>query len=296
MGVRIGKNLYHARTISRFLLPGEETQIEIIPTNKGEEYQCSSSDGKLTEVSVNRYKWSAPEKPGLYPLTISQKRNNPKSSNPADPVRLHGFVLVPYDRLRKGVLNGYRIGKYPIRPYRGLPAYLPPKGFVEVTRENHTVLVSDHFRLQDFLCKQESSYPKYIVLSEASLMKLEMILEGINREGHRCSRLTIMSGYRTPHYNRMIGNVRYSRHIYGDGIDFFIDENPRDEVMDDLNRDGRVDIRDARLIYDIIKKMSDKHIFDTYPGGLGYYGSTSRHGPFVHIDARGYRVHWGGKK
>jgi len=293
-GVKIEKDLYYAHIISRFLLPGEEIQIEIIPANKENEYQWSNSGGRLTEVSANKYKWSAPKEPGLYPLTISQISNVP-DSNPTDSTRLNGFVLVPFNRLKKGVLNGYRIGRYPPKPYRGLPAYLPPKGFVEVTRENQAVRVSDHFRLQDFLCKQKSSYPKYLVLREELLMTLEKLLEAINREGCRCSQLMIMSGYRTPHYNRMIGNVRYSRHIYGDGADFFIDENPRDGVMDDLNRDGRIDFRDARLIYDIIRKMSDKHIFNEYPGGLGYYGNTSRHCPFVHIDTRGYWVQWGGK-
>ncbi len=295
MGIRIGGDLYYSHIISRFLLPGEKMQIEVIPANNGGEYHWSNSGGKLTKLSPNKYLWSAPKKPGLYPLTISKKSSAP-DTKPADSTRLNAFVLVPFNRLKKGVLNGYRIGRYPVKPYRKLPAYLPPKGFIEVTRENQAVRVSEHFRLQDFLCKQQSSYPKYVVLREGLLMKLEKILEGINQKGYRCSQLKVMSGYRTPYYNQLIGNVRYSRHIYGDGVDFFIDESPRDGVMDDLNRDGRIDFRDARLVYNIIKKMTEKHIFDEYPGGLGYYGNTSRHCPFVHIDARGYRVQWGGRK
>lgn len=43
--------------------------------------------------------------------------------------------------------------------------------------------------------------------------------------------------------------------------------------MDDLNGDGR------------LKKMMRA-------GGLGVYGSTSAHGPFVHVDVRGTRARW----
>ena len=30
------------------------------------------------------------------------------------------------------------------------------------------------------------------------------------------------------------GNVKYSRHVYGGAADIFIDENPKDEMMDDF--------------------------------------------------------------
>ena len=60
-----------------------------------------------------------------------------------------------------------------------------------------------------------------------------------------------MSGFRTPQYNVAGGNTGgragLSRHMYGDAADVFID-NDGDGVMDDLNRDGRSSIEDARVI------------------------------------------------
>ena len=101
-----------------------------------------------------------------------------------------------------------------------------------------------------------------------------------------------MSGYRTPFYNRAIGNVQYSRHIYGDGADIFVDVSPRDELMDDLNGDGRVDLRDARVLYEIVEGLEGGDVAGLV-GGLATYDATSAHGPFVHVDGRGYRARWG---
>lgn len=55
---------------------------------------------------------------------------------------------------------------------------------------------------------------------------LEFILEKVNAQGYRWETFCVMSGYRTPYYNKAIGNVRYSRHLWGDAADIFIDENP----------------------------------------------------------------------
>jgi hypothetical protein len=60
--------------------------------------------------------------------------------------------------------------------------------------------------------KQPGGYPKYLVLRERLLLKLEMLLEEAARAGLPVTTFQIMSGYRTPYYNRSIGNeTRYSR-------------------------------------------------------------------------------------
>ncbi len=102
-----------------------------------------------------------------------------------------------------------------------------------------------------------------------------------------------MSGYRTPYYNNAIGNVKYSRHIYGGAVDIFIDENPKDDMMDDLNQDGKIDYRDAAVIYRIIDELYGKKFYDPFLGGLARYKKTNNHGPFVHVDVRGRRARWG---
>ena len=48
-----------------------------------------------------------------------------------------------------------------------------------------------------------------------------MILQKVNERGYRCDTFHIMSGYRTPYYNGAIGNVRYSRHVWGGAADIF---------------------------------------------------------------------------
>jgi hypothetical protein len=65
-------------------------------------------------------------------------------------VSLNVFVLVPFDRIKGEYLNGYRIGKYPQTPLKRLAVYKPPRGFIEVTRENAETLISPHFRLGQF--------------------------------------------------------------------------------------------------------------------------------------------------
>jgi uncharacterized protein YcbK (DUF882 family) len=114
----------------------------------------------------------------------------------------------------------------------------------------------------------------------------------LNAAGHATSDFVIMSGYRTPWYNRAIGNVPYSRHVYGGAADIYIDQSPADGVMDDLNGDGRLDRGDARWLADFIDTMARRGDFGPRIGGLGVYGRTAAHGAFVHIDVRGNRARW----
>jgi hypothetical protein len=206
---------------------------------------------------------------------------------------LNVFVMIPREAVRDEHLNGYRIGRYPAIALKGLDIYQPPRGFVEVTERNRHTLVSPHFSLGQFLCKQESGYPKYVVIRERLLLKIELILEKTNDAGFECETFEIMSGYRTPYYNKLIGNVKYSRHVYGGAADIFIDENPRDDMMDDLNQDGISDYHDAGILYEIIDAMYGRPWYERFPGGLGRYRKTSSHGPFVHVDVRGFRARWG---
>jgi hypothetical protein len=274
------------KVMAVFVLPGETLALEVLNAPAENEYHLEAGAGKTIWEGTNRWKWQAPEGSGVYPVQI----NHVKS---ADWMTLNVFVMVPYDQLKGGYLNGYRIGKYPAIPLKRLPIYKPPKGFLEVTSENQDTLVSPHFMVKQFLCKQAGEFPKYLVLKERLLLKLELILEKTNARGYRCNTFHIMSGYRTPYYNELIGNVKYSRHLWGGAADIFIDENPRDEMMDDLNGDGVISYRDAAILYNIIDEMYGKSVWRSFVGGLGRYKRTTSHGPFVHTDTRGFRARWG---
>lgn len=264
-----------------YVMPGSEISLGFVDAAGG---AAVTLGGRAVDRDAAPLR--APAKPGLEVLEI-------RSLETGEVCRINVFTLVPATRVDKnGRLNGYRIDSYPDKPLRGLDIYLPPKGFVEVTAENAATPVSPNFTLGEFVAKQASKYPKYLVLRPELLLKLENILANLNRAGHPTSDFVIMSGYRTPFYNRAIGNVAYSRHVWGGAADFYIDEAPADGVMDDLNGDGRVDRADARWLATFIDQMSRRGAFENRIGGIGVYGSTSAHGPFVHVDVRGSRARW----
>ncbi|MFC2174186.1 magnesium/cobalt transporter CorA [Acidobacteriota bacterium] len=277
------------RRFSVFVEPSEQLALEIIRPSDKSRFRLEASAGDLVQAGKLRWSWTAPTDKGRYALKISDEET-------AEVMELNAFVIVPYSALKGEYLNNYRVGAYPAIPYRNLPAYKPPAGFVEVTDDNADTLVSPHFTLKQFLCKQKGEYPKYMVLLEKLLLKLEFILEKTNEQGISCRTFTVMSGYRTPYYNRKIGNVKYSRHMWGGAADIFVDESPKDGMMDDLNKDGVIDYRDASVLYDIIDGLYGKRFYAPFIGGLGRYKKTSDHGPFVHVDVRGFRARWGEKK
>lgn len=174
-------------------------------------------------------------------------------------------------------------------------AYRNPEGFVEVTERNADLPVSRQFRLRDFLTHDQArTWPKYLVLREPLLDKLELVFDELRAMGVTAGRMRVMSGFRTPQYNAQGvgagGRVQDSRHQYGDAADVYVTDGARDR-MADLNRDGRVDLRDARLLASAAARVEAAH--PELTGGIGIYPATSAHGPFVHIDVRGTRARWG---
>ncbi len=265
-----------------FLTPGEQMKIETLFEDKDETYHLVTKFGTKRTVSKNVWQWTAPEEKGIYPIVI-------KESNDQDSMLLNCIVMVPFEQVTEGKLNGFRIGSYPKSTNE---LYTLPKGFIEVTRANEQTHISPHYTLKDFLCKQQSDYPKYIVLKERGILKLEMVQSYLNSSGLRFSKFRFISGYRTPFYNRSIGNVKNSRHIFGDAYDIYIDEN-NDAQMDDLNADGEKDKKDVLYLYNRVDELYRHPWFKPFIGGLGLYRANSRHTGFIHIDSRGYRARWG---
>lgn len=226
---------------------------------------------------------TAPSVPGLYPVTITDLASGAR-------VRVQVFVLSPWDPEERH-LNGYRIGRYEKTPRHGRAVYEPPEGFVEVTAANKDAFVSPNFRLDQFLCKQTDGTPQYALVRPRLLRRLERVLAAVNARGHTAHTLRVMSGYRTPYYNRAIGNTtEYSRHLYGDAADVYVDADS-DQRMDDLTGDGRTTRADARYLADLVQDIPTPGD-ERFRGGLSVYGSTAQHGPFVHLDLRGRYARW----
>lgn len=201
--------------------------------------------------------------------------------------------VVPYERVQNGRLDGYQVGEYEKTPLRGLETYEPPKGFVRLTKENAALRVSDHYSMKDFQCKLDGT-TKFLILRPEALVKLEILQHELEaRHGLKFSRFTVMSGYRTPYYNSRIGNdTSYSRHLYGDAMDVYIDDD-RNGTMDDVNRDGRIDTNDARFLLRVAEEIDNSNEWSWLKGGAGVYHANSAHGPYIHVDVRGYVARWG---
>ncbi|UZJ45804.1 D-Ala-D-Ala carboxypeptidase family metallohydrolase [Marinimicrobium sp. C6131] len=270
------------REFAFFVLPQEAATLEV-PLAFDQPVRVEVSDGELLNKAAGRWLWTAPDTAGLVTLEVRPAQSAPMT--------LRLFVLTPGEPTN-GYLNGYRMGRYPAEPLKGNPIYLPPEGYIEVYPSMLDIKVSPHFTLGQFLCKQQPEHwPKYLVLRESLLAKLEVLLAEVNRRGVRTDSFTVMSGYRTPWYNKAIENGRYSRHIWGGAADIFIDTSG-DGQMDDLNKDGRVDIQDAEWLRRVVDDVHRLPNFQRLIGGVGLYGPRPHRGPFVHVDARGFNARW----
>jgi hypothetical protein len=277
------------RDTSVVVMPEEAVIFDV--AGAAGEYKVKTDHGTAVQQSARQFRWTAPERPGAYEVTF----RGPDSLEGHNSIVVHAFVMVPASDVKNGFLNGYRIGDYPSTPLKGNPLYLPPRGFIEVTKENEDTKVSPHFTLKQFLCKEDTTraFPKYVVLKERLPLKLEAVLERVNALGVKVETLNVMSSYRTPYYNHAIGDVKYSMHQWGSAADIYVDPQKKNR-MEDLNRDGQVDIHDAKFLYDEIERMLAMKEHRGLQGGMGYYPATAAHPPFVHIDVRGTAARWKG--
>ncbi len=236
---------------------------------------------------------AAPADPGMYRLAVELG----KVREPVEDLRL--ITLVPFARKKDERIGLYYLGSWPFerggRPRS--PAYGNPAGFIEVTRENRNTPLSEHLRLGDFLTKDQFDvWPKYVFVEPKLLDKLELTITELEKEGHHVEHLFVMSGFRTPRYNETGGNTggraSLSRHIFGDAADVYVD-NDGDGQPDDLNGDGKVDLKDAKVLGAAAEKVESRE--PALVGGIGIYKACCGHGPFTHIDTRGYRARWFGE-
>ncbi len=268
--------------ISTSLLPGETLTVRTAAD------RAEASAGTLERLPAGEgegWRWVAPASSGIVTLHFSEGEAS---------ARLNAFVLTPWANGAQEELNGFRIGAYSPTPLRGLATYVAPRGFIAVGEEHADLHVSPHFTLGQFFCKQAPGEldTRYLLVRTALLVKLERLREEVSVT-HPIETLTVMSGFRTPWYNAAIGNrTTSSRHLYGGAADVFVDGDG-DGVMDDLNGDGRVDRTDATWLADLAERIADAGDPQWPSGGVGVYDANSAHGPFVHVDARGFRARWG---
>ena len=273
-------NQWALMTVPR--LPKDILDIIVVEPAADASFDLEINGGSIVDCDSGSWRWQAPEEPGIYCVRIVEKTRD-------EAMCLHAVVLHDWDGVSPAI-NGYKIGTYQDKPLNDNPRYNKPRGFIEVTEENEDTWVSPHFQLKQFVCKQQGNYPKYMLLEPRLLLKLEILIEKLEQGGIDTESLYILSGFRTPWYNKAIGNsTSYSRHLYGDAADLFVDVN-RDGNMDDLDFDGRVDGDDARVIHKTIREITAEK--EHLEGGLGFYDSVNYRNPFVHVDTRGTPARW----
>ena len=262
--------------------PGESLPVDTLPHGASVKF----SAGAAPEATAAA---SAPQRTGIWSVAVA-------IGNAIRPVTDFSVItLKPASAKRGGKIGFYYIGNWPSAKGRSLKTrYEAPSGFIEVTRERQNTELSDHFRLKDFFPHDQANvWPKYIVVEMKLVDKMELILAELERTGIPSKGVKVMSGFRTPQYNRSGGDPRgratMSRHMYGDAADIFIDSN-HDGRMDDLNHDGKIDIADSRVIQQAVDRVEAAQ--PSLIGGVGVYPGTSAHGPFTHIDTRGYPARW----
>ena len=276
--VRIGDMDIRFPEFAVFRLPGSKLSV-----SSGSPIKLLGETSQAIQENISEL--TVPDQPGWYQYRLA-------NSNTGEVLLLRVFALIPYGQVsREGYIGEYEIGHYPSQRLRDLSIYDPPAGFIRVNEEDQAIQVSPNFTIGQFLSKQAGGFPKYLVLSSALLIKLERILRALNEAGHDVGSLYVMSGYRTPVYNKAIGNVKYSRHQWGGAADIYVDVNPKNDWMDDLNGDNVANNQDAAWLVKFIDDMARAGKFK-HLGGLGVYGNNSAHGPFVHVDVRGFRARW----
>src|SRR4029078_11743326 len=135
-----------------------------------------------------------PGEPGVYKLAVQLDNATRQIDD------LSVISLVPFEEKQNGKIGLYYLGSWPFE--KGgkpkTPAYANPSGFIEVTPDNADTYVSAHFKLRDFLTKdQPNKWPKYLLLNPKLLDKLELTIQELEASRPPRKHLQIMTGFST---------------------------------------------------------------------------------------------------
>lgn len=123
--------------------------------------------------------------------------------------------------------------------------------------------LTKNFSLQEFQCKDGSEIPiEYMDNLRLLTKNLQVLRDHINLP------IRIISGYRSPSYNRKINGARKSQHMLAKASDIKISRIPPDQV---------------RLI--VLHLIEEDKMMQ---GGVGRYTT------FTHYDVRGRQARWSG--
>ena len=124
--------------------------------------------------------------------------------------------------------------------------------------------LSKNFNVAEFKCKDGSHVPDELMDNVRLLCEnLQVLREELNRP------IRVISGYRSPKYNRRIGGARRSQHMLAKAADI---------------RVGGMSPHEVRAV--ILRLIKEGRMMS---GGVGLYTT------FTHYDVRGRNARWKGK-
>jgi uncharacterized protein YcbK (DUF882 family) len=123
--------------------------------------------------------------------------------------------------------------------------------------------LTKNFKLSEFRCRDGSDVP------EDLMMNVERLAENLQvLRDHIGKPIRVISGYRSPTYNRKIGGARKSQHMVAKAADIKVSGMHPDDVRQEiltLIKEGKMAV-----------------------GGVGRYTT------FTHYDIRGWNARWSG--
>ena len=124
--------------------------------------------------------------------------------------------------------------------------------------------LTKNFSLKEFRCKDGTAVPdEYMDNVQELADNLQVLRDHLGKS------IRVISGYRSPKYNRKIDGARRSQHLTASGADIKIK--------------GLLPVEIKVIILDLIREGKMKE------GGIGVYKG------FLHYDIRGKKVRWYGK-
>jgi len=279
--------------------PGKAQSLAFAVKRSSLEITILSCRGGMTcRAQGPRLTLESPQEPGNYFLEVELEVKE-DGGNPAyrTSVRLCLLVGFPNSLLVDGEINGFELGEYPDHTKMRNPEYYkPPEYFYYLDYEVIGLWISEHIRLGDLGYDGRAPIPQFFALDYELVIKLEALIAELRARGLPSRLHFIGGGFISPKSNqlRTAGNkaaASLSRHLWGEAVDFIIDEDPRDGIMDDMNGDGVIDVRDALVVRDVITDLEESG--RVKPGGVGVYAPPRNRRVQLHVDVRGYPTRWG---
>ncbi|MBI5154458.1 hypothetical protein HZA57_04400 [Candidatus Poribacteria bacterium] len=213
---------------------------------------------------------------------------------------------VPFDRTGDGMIAGAMIGIYPNEKDDTAPGsvqrnparYTPPSSFHRIEGETAQFRVSPHATLGT-LCPTvfEEPGPRFVALSPELPVFWEALYTEAAKARYKPEGLVVLRGFVSPQDRLRLERedvklAPFTRYQYGDALALLLDADG-DGRMDDLNRDGKVDIEDAQTLADIAEDAMRSVDLE---GGQGicasFEGPAHKGTPYLHVDLRGWMERW----